>query len=286
MKVSNDFVYQFCPFCGNEIIEKVGEIEYGKPVLFSSNTIELLYPAFLMKCKHCRSGFTQYAVQNIDLIDLYSNSNSGNRWSNAVLEKNKSSEIINVLYSYISRNSKIVDVGCNTGELLDFAKALGAKTIGIELSKKSRETLKQKEHESYESLEHLDNQSIDVITAFDLIEHLHYPNEFINLCRKKLKDSGSLILLTGNINSISAVISGSKWWYCSYPEHISFVSKKYLSNIEGFKLDLALPTYASKSYRRNFLRIIISLLIKYPFGKYRGLPSMGPDHFLYVLTKT
>jgi len=238
-----------------------------------------------MKCESCVSGFTQNAIQNDDLIKLYTNSDSSDRWSRVPIEKSKPCEVIKALSSCFFKGAVIVDVGCNTGELLDFAKSFSTKTIGVELSRNSREIINQKGHESVESIEQIANQSVDVITAFDLIEHLHDPNEFLGICSQKLKAGGKLILLTGNINSISARLSGNNWWYSRYPEHISFISKKYLSTLGYLRLDAAIPTYASKGYKRSYLRVLVSFLIRFPIGKYQGLPSLGPDHFLYVLSK-
>lgn len=285
MKVFNDAILDYCPCCRSPKIRQVGQITYSNPTFFSSNVIELEYPAYLVKCENCTSGFTQNSIKDADLIKLYTNSDSSDRWSRVPIEESKPREVITTLASCFFKDAVVADVGCNTGELLDFAKSLGAKTIGVELSKNSREIINQKGHESVYSLEQLDNQSLDVITAFDLLEHLHDPNDFLSLCRQKLKAGGKLVLLTGNINSVSARLAGKNWWYSSYPEHISFVSKKYLSKITELRLDAAIPTYASEAYKRNYLRVLISFLIRFPFGKYRGLPSLGPDHFLYVLSK-
>jgi SAM-dependent methyltransferase len=285
MKVQNSVTHDFCPFCKSGSINLTGKIRYAKPTLFSSTMIELENDAYLMKCNSCESGFIHNSIRDFDLTKLYSESNSGRRWSNTSFSANKSNEIIEALSSFFFKGSIIVDVGCNTGELLDFASLFDTKTIGVELSEESRKIIEQKGHQALTSLDELDDKSIDIITAFDLIEHLHNPNNFIELCTKKLKDGGKLILLTGNINSISAHIAGNAWWYCCYPEHISFISKKYLSAIKDLTLSSAIPTYASKGYKQSYLRVLINFLIRYPLGKYRGLPSLGPDHFLYILSK-
>jgi len=286
MNVFNDTRLDRCPFCQAPKLRQVGQITYAKPTLFSSNVIELEYPAYLVKCDNCTSCFTQNSIKDEDLIKLYTKSDSSDRWSRVPIEESKQSEVIAALSSYFFKDAVVADVGCNTGELLDFAKSLGAKTtIGVELSKKSRKIIHQKGHESIDSLTRLENQSVDLITAFDLIEHLHDPNKFLSLCRQKLKAGGKLVLLTGNINSVSARLSGKNWWYSSYPEHISFVSKKYLTKLSELRLDAAIPTYASKAYKCNYLIVLLSFLIRFPLGKYRGLPSLGPDHFLYVLSK-
>lgn len=285
MKISNNFCSSNCPVCGSELIERQGDINYSNPIYFSSVTINLEYQPSLWKCGICESGFTQNSINETDLRKLYTESDSGTRWSRVTFEENKPPEVIKLLKSIFLNGTTLADIGCNTGELLDFAKEHSVKTIGVELSNASRSIVEGKGHKSFTSLDQIEDDSLDIITAFDLIEHLHDPNQFISLSEKKLKQKGKLILLTGNINSLSSKLSRARWWYCSYPEHLSFISKKYLETNKFLKLIDALPTYASKGYKHSIFRVAINFLIKYPLKKYKGLPSMGPDHFLYVLEK-
>lgn len=284
--INNNYICEKCPFCESKKIYEVGPITYSKPLLFSSNEISLAHRSYLWRCGECFSSFTQYSICENDLETLYTESNSESRWSSSPFQTLKCPEVVEILASLFSSAKMVADVGCNTGELLDFAKTFGSKTLGIELSKTSREILESKGHAALTSLRDTENNSLDIITAFDLIEHLHDPNQFIELSAKKLKQKGKLILLTGNINSISAKLSGARWWYCAYPEHLSFISRKYLETNKYLKLVESVPTYASKGYKHSILRIAISLIIKFPLGRYRGLPSIGADHFLYVLEKS
>jgi SAM-dependent methyltransferase len=284
--INNNYNCVKCPFCESNKICEVGVINYSKPLLFSSNEICLVHRPFLWRCRECFSSFTQNSICENDLEKLYTESNSESRWSSAPFQTLKCPEVVDKLASLFGPTKIVADVGCNTGELLDFAKTFGSKTLGIELSITSREVLESKGHASFSSLHDTEDNSLDIITAFDLVEHLHDVKGFIRVCQNKLKHGGKLILLTGNIGSISAKLSRSRWWYCGYPEHISFVSKKYISGMTGFKLIDVIPTYASVGYKKNLFIAILSLLIRAPLGKFRGLPSIGTDHTLYILERT
>jgi SAM-dependent methyltransferase len=206
------------------------------------------------------------------------------------VEQTKNIEIINILNKYFLDKKTVVDVGCNIGLLLDFAKSRGLKTIGIELSEESKSILLSKGHEVYDSLDCVKDGSVDVITAFDLVEHLYNVNTFIESCYKKLSKNGVLIILTGNPSSLSATLSGKNWWYIKYPEHIVFPSKEYYKNLTNFNLCKYHQTYASKVYKVAFHKILLffikGFIKKMLFSfEYNGLPSLGPDHHLVVLKK-
>jgi hypothetical protein len=100
-----------------------------------------------------------------------------------------------------------------------------------------------------------------------------------------LTESGKLILLTGNKDSLSAKLSKNKWWYLKYPEHIVFPSKKYFSENTDFSLESFTETYASRGYEIKFYKIFISCIKSLLKRNYNGLPSIGPDHHLLVLKK-
>lgn len=283
--INNNLRHDLCPLCHDSAISVIGSIQYDRPVLFSSTEIELLNGAELWRCNDCHSGFTQNAIQIDDVIELYTNNESSLRWDNAALAESKTPEVVAALRTVFSQGGYVVDVGCNTGELLDFAKSFGCRTAGVELSRGSRAALKQKGHTVTESLADVQDQSADVITGFDLLEHLHDVNAFFSLCRKKLRVRGKLILLTGNISCLSSRLAGANWWYARYPEHIRFVSEYFVRHRSGLELLQAIPTYASIGYRTNVARAVASLALRAPFGKYRGLPSIGTDHYLYILRK-
>lgn len=285
IQVNNNLWRESCLFCKASAIYKAGTIHYDQPVLFSSTEIKLLNVAELWRCKNCFSGFTQNAIPDDDMVKLYTHSLSSRRWVNTLFEETRRPEVVKAMELIFGLGGLVVDVGCNTGELLDFAKGLGCKTIGVELSTESKAVLFQKVHEVRASLEDIPDQSVDVITAFDLVEHLHDVVGFLSLCRRKLKAGGKLVLLTGNIGSLSLRLTGSAWWYCRYPEHIAFPSSYFLSRLSGLGLLEAIPTYSSVGYYTNWLRSILGWLMRAPLGKYRGLPSLGPDHCFYILQK-
>ncbi len=283
--ISNYSRFQECVCCSSVNIHKIGNIQYGDQAFFSNNVIDLELIPELWRCDQCQSAFVQNVVPENVAVALYSKGNAGDRWSQASITEQKTQEVIDVLSRHFQPGLQVLDIGCNTGELLDFAKSKGCVTAGVEFSDASRVELKEKGHDAYFSVSEIENWRFNVVTAFDLVEHLYDVKTFFDSCKDVLAEDGIFIILTGNINSLSSRICKSRWWYARYPEHIVFPSIKFFSDYSGFDLVQWIPTYAARGYRNSLWRTLSGFFRYTLTGRYAGLPSLGPDHALIVLKK-
>jgi len=75
----------------------------------------------------------------------------------------------------------------------------------------------------------LPSHHFDVITLFEVIEHLKDPCPLISHCHSLLKPNGLMVIGTGNACSWTARIQGKRWEYFSIDNHgghISFYNPK------------------------------------------------------------
>ena len=285
MEVDNSFRWDSCPLCRSDKVRSCGAADYGGRVKFSTQPVDLLCTPELWLCANCGSGFTQNIIPEAVSKSLYSSSQAGERWSNAPFEQYKTPEVITKLTDLFHNQGRVLDVGCNTGELLDFANSQGCQTCGLEYSQKSREVIKSKGHKAYQSFAEV-TEKFEFISAFDLVEHLYDAPGFLDICHDNLVAGGRLVMLTGDIQSESAIRAGSHWWYAQYPEHIVFPSRIFFEKHSGFKLETWLPSYAAAKYSYPAYRVLLSRIKSLLTGRlYNGLPSSSPDHALIVLTK-
>ena len=148
-----------------------------------------------------------------------------------------------------STSPKILDIGCSTGSFLSFAKEMGFVTTGVEPSQKLSDHAKSNGHEIVNSDFLPDlflNESFDIITCFDVIEHVSDPKVFLQNVVSLMSPTSYLLIKTPNMNSLWANLTflvSRKFRLPSSvltpPHHVhNFTNQSldYLANLEGLKL--------------------------------------------------
>lgn len=284
--VRNDLRRQSCPACGDAGIALLGEVSAPTATEYSTHAIALERKPEIWSCRSCGSWFTQNAVPQEVSRALYATGTSGERWTAEPFEAAKGPELIAEFDRHVGAGTRLLDVGCSTGQLLDYAKARGATTWGVDFSAACREVNERKGHRFATALDEVAAERFDVVSAFDVIEHSYDLTGFLAALASVLRPGGMLLVLTGDIGSPSARFCRNRWWYLRYPEHIVFPSRRYLERRPpGLRLERVVRTFASVGYRvpyLNAVRTTVSLWLRHA---YEGLPSIGPDHMLAVLRR-
>jgi 2-polyprenyl-3-methyl-5-hydroxy-6-metoxy-1,4-benzoquinol methylase len=126
---------------------------------------------------------------------------------------------------------RIFDIGCFDGQLLDFAKAAGWRTAGIELQGEAA-TKAARSHDvsigTVETYRPSAPHSFDVVAAIGVIEHVREPATFMALARELVAPGGLLVVQTPNYGSALARAMGRYWMPLSAPEHIHYFSHRNL----------------------------------------------------------
>jgi len=284
--VRNDLRRQSCPACGDAGIAQLGEVPAPPGSEYSTHAITLERTPEIWRCRACGSWFTQNAVPQDVSRNLYATGTSGERWTAEAFEAAKGPELIAEFDRHVGAGTRLLDVGCSTGQLLDYAKARGATTWGVDFSAACRQVNERKGHHFATALDEFAAERFDVVSAFDVIEHSYDLPGFLAALARLLKPGGKLLVLTGDNRSPSARICRSRWWYARYPEHIVFPSRRYLGMCPaGLGLERLVRTYASVGYRVSFLRSVRATASLWLRHAYEGLPSIGPDHMLAVLRR-
>lgn len=280
--VDNHHKHNQCPCCGDSKVRNKGEIQYNYPLYFSTQAIKILHQPELYKCLVCDSAFVQNALTEEDARKLYSSGDADGRWSSPSFKEAKTVIVIETLSNLLKHGVRVLDIGCSSGNWLDYAQKKGAITSGVEYSDTTLRLVEQKGHKGFSNIQQVQG-CFDIITAFDLIEHLYDIPTFLETCLTLLSPGGSLLLLTGDISCFTAKISTSKWWYASYPEHIVFPSRKFFESHSDFKIISYIKTYANPYHKQSFLRTLKMTALSLLKGRYSGSPSIVPDHMMVIL---
>lgn len=109
------------------------------------------------------------------------------------------------------KGTTILDVGSGDGAFATVAAEAGWRSTGIDPAMP---------HESQgnpnlrkATLEDLDNvETFDVVTLWDVIEHLDSPCDVLEQAARHVSPGGWLIVETGNYQSLERVQAGTTWW--------------------------------------------------------------------------
>ncbi len=134
------------------------------------------------------------------------------------------------------RTGKLLDVGCATGFFLDEARRAGWSTAGLDVSGYAVQYARQQfgldvQCGMLESVA-LPPESFDLVTMWDVIEHVADPARTIRRAGRLLREDGVITLATPDVDSVPARLAGSGWvGYKLSGEHVTFFSKRTLSQM-------------------------------------------------------
>lgn len=136
------------------------------------------------------------------------------------------------LHRYAKPTGKLLDVGCYTGVFPLLAKRAGWDAYGIEPSSWAAgiaaKRLPGNVHAGYLSQASWPKASFDVITSWDVIEHVTNPRREIALMAEYLKPGGWLFLSTMASQAMIVQLLGSRWpWYM--PMHLFYFTPQTIS---------------------------------------------------------
>ncbi len=156
---------------------------------------------------------------------------------------------------------KLLDVGCNIGLFLVTAKEEGFEATGIELNKECAD-YGVKNFELDIVNDYLENRgfqdgTFDIVTMFDVLEHIPDMRNALGEVRRVLKKDGLLVVQLPNLDSIMARITGSNWVWLTTPDHLYHFNPKNLSEFllsNGFRIKYLRTWEPSEDFSSNFIQ--------------------------------
>jgi 2-polyprenyl-3-methyl-5-hydroxy-6-metoxy-1,4-benzoquinol methylase len=160
---------------------------------------------------------------------------------------------------YPPRNdaAALLDIGCYAGIFLDEAKKAGYSVMGIEPSKWAADYARNKTGakviQGGWNKASLPEGQFDVVTMWDVIEHVDDPSACLKQAHRWLKPGGIAALTTHDINSLFARIMGKRYpWLMRF--HLYHFSPKTISAMlakNGF--ETVLVKYYVKSFSLKYI---------------------------------
>ena len=191
-----------CLICGSELFEIFHKGTRDNPNVdvmkcagcnsFQLSSFSQIYDGFYEEGNMCKD---QYIV----LQDTYSDQ----LWDSWIAETKvddcrRASEIEKMAKG---GDGIVLDFGCGNGGFIRELRKKGITNniVGVELDKEARTRLQNEGIAVYEKLENIDQTiKFDMVTMFQVIEHIEKPHKIINDIKNRLVDGGLLIIETPN----------------------------------------------------------------------------------------
>jgi 2-polyprenyl-3-methyl-5-hydroxy-6-metoxy-1,4-benzoquinol methylase len=135
------------------------------------------------------------------------------------------------LFNPSLKGKSLLDIGSGYGLFLHALRDSGARRlVGVELSRAQRNnSISVLNVETYGHLADLsDEDQFDIITSFEVIEHILEPSALISTALSRLKAGGSLIIGTDNFDSDVVGVLGDQFPKWIPHEHVSFFAPRTL----------------------------------------------------------
>lgn len=226
-------------------------------------------------CPTCSVRFVYPIPSPANLMEIYSVDyfQRGNKYSDQPGEHdyNGTEHLRRVRFIKQQRPSgRLLDVGCALGGFLNTARNAGYDVQGIELSQHAAAAARAKHDLDISATTvqaaHLPDAAFDIVTLWDVLEHLPSPLTTVTEIARILRPGGLLVFTTGNIASRWAHLLRSRWQLLTPPQHLTFHTPQSvrhlldacglsLTNIQhrGKRTTLGFALFkASESFGRGF----------------------------------
>ena len=167
---------------------------------------------------------------------------------------------------------KILDIGCGTGEFLNYCKSKGFDITGVEPSEKAGSYAQQVNNvpviRKLTDLKPIE-YSFDCITMWHVLEHIHDLNDTITLVKRLLAVNAVLVVAVPNCDSWDAQKYSNFWAAYDVPRHLYHFNGSTLSQLvsnHGFEILKVIPQKLDAFY-------VSMLSEKYQSGRINYLKS-------------
>ena len=130
---------------------------------------------------------------------------------------------------------KLLDIGCNIGLFLSEARTSGFDVVGVELNTDCAEYARThfglEVHSDYLDKIAFKAGSFDVVTMYDVLEHIPDLHGILTEIHRILKPGGVLVVQSPNLDSVMADLSQSSWSWLSPPDHLYHFTPGTLSSL-------------------------------------------------------
>ncbi|MCU0665524.1 MAG: class I SAM-dependent methyltransferase [Candidatus Omnitrophica bacterium] len=238
-----------CDFCGSSSLEsevifasdptKIPKAKDELLKIYSSASSQIFFEQ-AVRCKKCGLIYLSPRAKQELIVKSYSLAEDKQYVSQ---EKGRSQTFKNCLKAIqgLCRSGNLLDVGAASGIFVRVARDAGYDALGVEPSKWlcefARKNYAVKMFCGVLEEAKLPDKSFDIVTLWDVLEHVASPGETLKEINRILKPGGLLVINYPRIDDFLARLSGRHWWFL-LSVHLYYFTPKTLTaylDKHGFK---------------------------------------------------
>lgn len=180
-------------------------------------------------------------------------------WGNSLAERRAHLGMIQN-YFPLPPHPKLLDIGCALGFMLQEAKAAGWEPAGVETSAFAAQYAEEHSgcpvYSGTLQQAGFSDDSFDVVTLMDVIEHLADPRALTDEIYRILRPGGILFLTAPNFGSLFVTLYGSQAYGIGPDEHVSYFQPATISRLLRQSGFTKLTTGSKDLYAENIKRLL------------------------------
>ncbi|MHB1467658.1 MAG: class I SAM-dependent methyltransferase [Solirubrobacteraceae bacterium] len=184
--------------------------------------------AHLVRCRSCSLTFAGRRPTDEELARNYGGYSRADY--DSPITRQRYRELLDGFDSHRQTN-RILDMGCGIGFFLEEARRRGWEAHGTEFEPRAIEISRAKGLDCVRApigIDTFEAGSFDVITAFEVVEHLRDPLAEAAVIAHALRPEGLFYCTTPNFASLSRRMLRGGWSIVSYPEHLTYFTPSTL----------------------------------------------------------
>ncbi len=150
----------------------------------------------------------------------------------------------------LKKGNSILDIGCGWAQALLFFKEKGFDCYGFDPAIEAVEYGCKKglniKHAGLDGMDVFENKKFEMVTMFNVLEHLANPSQTINQIKEILQPNGILAIDVPNefndFQTAGRDVHGLDDWWVAPPNHLNYFSKDSLVNFlesHGFSVEIS-----------------------------------------------
>lgn len=246
--------YTHCPVCNSNSIDPLLTVKD-----YSVSKEEFV----VWQCAACSLRFTQDVPDEESIAPYYqspgyiSHSNTSKGLVNQLYQKVRQYTLgqkRQLIIRHTSEKGRILDVGAGIGAFLSEMKKAGWEANGIEPDEGARTKAKDLYGLTLnkpEALYTLQPQSMDAITLWHVLEHVHQLHPYVEQLKKVVANDGKIFIAVPNYTSADAAAYRNYWAAYDVPRHLyhfSPLSINVLMQQHGLKVVAKKPMWFDSFY--------------------------------------